>query len=213
MSDDNWYRKKVWTPKTREEFFKRLQRSRISYHKAQYALIQAETLAKTGKLEAYVSALELIDMLLAEWPKDAQLARAQLVRAACFTGLGDLPHAVEAYQQVIQIQRSHPFFLTTAPLDFGWLVVTTPMPEFYDEALAVLDEFPSDTLPVQRYRTSVIRALILATRRQKAKARGHARSALSESGARQSGFRYHAKVGLVESPDEKVHKRLRDLAA
>jgi tetratricopeptide (TPR) repeat protein len=176
MSDDDWYCRKTWTRKNREEFFRRLQRSRTAYNKAQYAVIQAEQLAATGKREAYVAALELLNMALAKWPEDVQVVRAQDAIAGCFVGLGDLPRAVDAYRQVFKTQRLDPFWLTAAPLDFGWLVATTPMPELYDEALAVLDEFPADTLPVQRYRTSVIRALILAARGQETQARSHART-------------------------------------
>lgn len=39
------------------------------------------------------------------------------------------------------------------------------------------------------------------------------RIAFQEAGVRHSGFRYHAALGLVESPDERVHERLQTLAA
>jgi hypothetical protein len=100
-----------------------------------------------------------------------------------------------------------------AHLDFGWLVVTAPLPDLYDEALAVLGEFTHEMFPIDRYRASAIHALILDARGQLEQARGYARIALQEAAARHSGFRYHAALGLVESPDERVHERLQTLAA
>src|SRR5512136_3110185 len=180
MPDNEWYCKKSWTPKHREEFFQRLERSRTAYHKAQYVVIQAETLAKTGKREAYLAALELLEMALTKWPKDVQTVRAQSDIAECYTGLGNLPRAVEAYRQVIETQRRHPNWLTQAPMELAWLVATIPMPKLYKEALAAMDEFPVDFFPEERYLTNASRALILAAMGRKEQAGDFARSALDE---------------------------------
>jgi tetratricopeptide (TPR) repeat protein len=212
MADD-WFRRKTWTPKDREEFFVRLRRSRGAFNKAQYARIQAYELLTTRTREAYTAALELLDMILAEWRDDAQLASVYHHRAECFLGLGDVAGAVDAYRQVFETQRVCKSELTRAHLDFGWLVVTAPLPDLHDEALAVLGEFGDEIFPVDRYRASAIRALILGARGQREQARGYARIALQEAAARHSGFRYHATLGLVDSPDEGVHERLQALAA
>ncbi|MBI5683910.1 MAG: hypothetical protein HZC54_02415 [Verrucomicrobia bacterium] len=212
MADD-WFRRKTWTPKDREEFFARLRRSRGAFHKAQYARIQAYELLTTHTRDAYVAALELLDMILAEWREDAQLASVHHHRAECFLGLGDMARAIDAFRQVFQTQRVCRGELTGSHLDFGWLVVTAPLPELYDEALGFLSEFSHEVFPVQRYRASAIHALILDARGQREQARGYARMALQEAAARHSGFRYHATLGLVGSPDERVHERLQTLAA
>jgi tetratricopeptide (TPR) repeat protein len=212
MADD-WYRRKTWTPNDREEFFARLRRSRGAYNKAQYARIQACELLTIRMHEAYLAALELLDMILAEWREEAQLASVFHHRAECFSGLGDLPRAIDAYRQVFQMQRVHKRELTMAHLDFGWLVATTPLPELYDEALAVLCEFHRDMFPVDRYRASAIQALILDSQGKHEQARSYASLAIEAAAARHSGFRYHAKLGLVASPDKKVHERLQSLAA
>lgn len=212
MAED-WYRRKTWTMKDREEFFARLRRSRGAFHKAQYARIQAYELFTTRTREAYLAALELLDMILAEWGEDAQLASVHHHRAECFSGLGDLPRAIDAYRRVFQTQRSRKSELTMAHLDFGWLVATTPMPELYDEALAVLCEFHHDMFPVDRYRASAIQALILDSQGKHEQARSYASLAIEAAAATHSGFRYHAKLGLVASPDKKVHERLLSLAA
>ena len=213
MADD-WFRRKTWTPKDREEFFARLRRSRGAFHKAQYARIQAYELLTTCTREAYMAALELLDMILTEWREDSQLASVYHHRAECFLGLGDVARAVDSFRQVFQTQRVHKSWLTNAHLDFGWLAATIPLPDLYDEALAVLGEFTHGMVfPVNRYRASAIHALILAARGQREQAQGYARVALQEASARHSGFRYHATLGLVETPDERVHERLQKLAA
>ena len=214
MADD-WFRRKTWTVRDRDEFFTRLKRSRGSFHKAQYARIQAYKLITTRKRDAYTAALELLDMILAEWREDAQLASVYDHRAECFLGLGDVARAVEAYRLVFQTQRVCKSELTMAHLDFGWLVVSAPLPELYDEAMAVLGEFHRETIsfPVDRYRASAIQALILDARGQPEQARSYARIALQEEAAQHSGFRYHPTIGLVHAPDEKVHDRLQKLAA
>lgn len=212
MADD-WFRRKTWTPRGREDFFERLRRSRGAYNKAQYARIQAYELLTTRTRDAYIAALELLDMILAEWHEDAQLASVYHHRADCFLGLGDTQRAVDAYRQVFQTQRVCKSQLTMAHLDFGWLVATIPLPELYDEALAVLDEFRHEIFPVDRYRASAIHALILDARGQQEQARSYARIALQEAAATHSGLRYHATLGLVESRDERVYERLQTLAA
>ena len=201
-----WYCRKTWTPTHREDFFRRLERSRTAYHKAQYLVIQAETLLRTGKREAQSVALELLEMALTKWPKDVQTVRAQSAVAECYVGLGDLPRAVQAYRQVIETQRRRPNWLTQAPMEFAWLVATIPMPKLYQEALAAMDEFPLDTVPAERFMTNASRALILAARGQKAQAGDFARSALSEAGGKRS-------FGLVKSTYEKVQMTLRKVAA
>jgi tetratricopeptide (TPR) repeat protein len=211
MADD-WYRRKTWTSKDHEEFFARLKRSRGGFHKAQYARIQAYELLTTRTRNAYDAALELLDMILAEWREDAQLALVYHHRAECFLGLGDTQRAVEAYRQVLETQRVIRGTMTEGHLDFGWLVVTAPMPDLYDEALAVLDEFGHEAFPVQRYRASAIRALIFDSRGQREQARAYAHIALHEAAATNSGFRYHALLGLVSSPDERVHEKLKTIA-
>ncbi len=208
---DDWFRRKTWTPKDREDFFARLRRSRGAYNKPQYARIQAYELLTTRTDEAYSSALELLDMILVEWREDAQLASVYHHRDECFVGLGDLSCAIVAYRQVFQTQRARKGELTMAHLDFGWLVATTPLRDLYDEALAVLCEFHCDMFPVDRYRASAVQALILDSQGKREQARSYASIALEAAAATHSGFRYHAKLGLVESPDEEVHERLQTL--
>lgn len=212
MAED-WFRRKTWTPKDREEFFARLRRSRGAFHKAQYARIQAYVLLETRTAAGYKAALELLDMILAEWREDAQLAAVFHHQAECFLGLGDVTRSVEAYRRVFQEQRVCKGYLTGAQVEFSWLVATNPIPELYEEAWAVLREFGHGAFPIERYRASGSLALILEALGQRERAQGYARTALQEAAAGHSGFRHHATFGLVKSVDEKAHEKLQALAA
>jgi hypothetical protein len=71
VADESWYRRRTWTDEDRAGFFARLRRSRSGFHKAQYCRIQAYELQQAGN---YHAALELLDLLMKEWPDDAQKA-------------------------------------------------------------------------------------------------------------------------------------------
>jgi tetratricopeptide (TPR) repeat protein len=204
-----WYRKKGWSPKRREEFFTRLGRCR---DKSEYVRVQAQELLDTPSRRSHLGALELFDLFLKEWPDDAMLSTALDGRAECFVKLGDLDRAVEAYREVFRVLRGHAV-QTPTPLDFGWLVATTPLPKLYGEALRVLKEFPRDTFPIERFRSHSIQAFIYDARGQRTSARKHARAALAETEIAHSGMRYHPTFGLVQSPRKKLYDKLRRLAA
>lgn len=211
MADD-WYRRKTWTPKDREEFLARLRRSRSAFNKAQYARIQAYELLSCRTQKGYLAALELLDMILAEWCDSPELAPAHHHRAECFLGLGDLPQALESYRLVFKAQREQKKRLTTAHLDFGWLAITTPLPELYDEAMSVLCEFHYEMFPSDRYQAGAIQALILDSRGKRTQAQAHASIALEAAAAKHSGLRYHPNIGLVKATDQRVHRKLLALA-
>jgi tetratricopeptide (TPR) repeat protein len=204
-----WFRMKGWSPTRREEFFTRLRRCR---DKSEYVRVQAQELLDTRSRRAQLGALELFDYFLKEWPKNTMLSTVLDGRAECFVKLGHLDQAVEAYRKVFRVLRGRAVE-TETPLDFGWLVATTPLPKLYDEALSVLTKFPRNTFHHQRYRTHTIQALIFDARGKRARARKHARAALLEAEVTHSGMRYHPTFGLVETPDQKLYAKLQQLAA
>jgi tetratricopeptide (TPR) repeat protein len=208
----DWFRNKTWTPKIREEFLARLGRSRGAFNKAQYARIQACELLATEKRDGYVAALELLDLILSEWREDAQLALVHHHRAVCLLGLGEIQRALDSFREVFQTQRNFKGVLTGAHIDFGWFAITAPNPGIYDEALAVIEEFSHEFFPVQRYRANAIRALIFDSRGQREQAQAYASAALDDAAATHSGYRYHARLGLVKSPDQIVLNKLKAIA-
>ncbi len=105
---EKWFRRKTWTQEDREAFFARLKRSRGLFHKAQYLRVQAYELAETGKQEAIAAALELIEMLIRDYPVPFELACAHLLRAECLASRNDLAGAVESYRHSLEAQRALP---------------------------------------------------------------------------------------------------------
>lgn len=127
MSNDDWFRRKRWTPADRADFTARLRRSRGAFHKAQYARIQAYELQTVGTAETLCGAVELLDTILAEWRADAQLAAVHHQYAQCLLGLGHRDRAIDCFREVFSAQRQQRGHITGAHLDFGWLAIIVPL--------------------------------------------------------------------------------------
>jgi tetratricopeptide (TPR) repeat protein len=195
--------------------FSRLRRSRTLYHKAQYLQIQAQHLHRFGRKATTRAALELLAVLLAEFPDPSQLAVAHLVRGDCLQSLGDVPAALEAYRQALQAQRNFPRVTTLAHQRLAWLVATAPLPESYREALAALEEFggqygQGELVPIS-YRTYASKALLHAGLGQVTGARKAAERALRLAEEDQSGFG-GAPTARASRPARRIHERLKELA-
>jgi tetratricopeptide (TPR) repeat protein len=211
---EEWYRRKTWTPADRQEFFTRLNRCRSTHNKAQYLSVQAEALRSIGNPESVVAALELIDLLLRDYPEPVVLARAYEVRAQCLSSQDNIQEAVAAYRNAFQTQRNEPSFRGPAHYDFAWMVATRQLTELYGEALAALDEFGEIDymFPKSCYRSSGSRAMIQSALGDHNAARESARIALQAAAAEHSGFRDHARFGLVQISDPQAHERLEEIA-
>jgi tetratricopeptide (TPR) repeat protein len=211
LADKDWFRRKTWTADDQAAFFARLKRSRTGFHKAQYCQIQAFELQQVGY---YKPALELLDLLMSEWPEDAMLAPVWQQTAECRARLGDLTGAISAYRSVFAEQRRRPGMLTDAHLGFALLVAQTPLPELYDDALKTLKEFESSSavFPVETFKAAAARAIICGAMGDKATAAGHARTALDAAARQHSGFARHANFGLVSKVDATLRTRLEELS-
>ena len=209
MATDEWFRRKSWTATDREDFYLRLRRSRGGFHKAQYSRIQAYELQAVGTAETLSGAVELLEKILAEWPADAQLAAVHQQYAQCLLRLGQQEKAIESFRNSFRAQRQNPGHLTEAHLDFGWLCISVPLPDFYDEALLALDEFQYRSgFPVQIYRDAAIRAIIHHARNSTQTARDYAKQAVAAAALERSPYRYHQTLGLVTLTEPTIHARL-----
>jgi len=214
MAND-WFRKTSWSEADQADFFARLKRSRSAYTKAQYLRIQANYLEGGGSKELLRSAIELLDRMLAEFPESFELASAYGQKASCLAKLGDLDQAVVYYRRALDRKRKFPKLRTQAYIAFGRLVVENEMAQFFDEALAVLDELKITAIqfPQDIYEMYGIRAIIAAQKRETEKAREFAKVALEAAAKVHSGFRYHPTVGLVHDRKSKFHKLIETIAA
>lgn len=214
MSNDEWFRRTTWTQQDQVEFFARLRRSRGAFHKAQYARIQAYTLQRVGTSEMLRSAIELLDMILAEWHSGAQLAMVHHQYTDCFLLLGQRERAIDSFRAVFCTQRQNRGTITRAHLDFGWLAVTVPLPELYSEVLEVLDEFQyAPVFPNQIYKDAAIRALIHHARGEDRLARDYANRALSAASRTRSPLPQRPTLGLVTNTTTPVQVQLQSIAA
>lgn len=209
MRDESWYRRRTWSSDDQAAFFARLKRSRSGFHKAQYCRIQAYELEQAGLCK---EALGLLDFAAAEWPDNRSLATEYSQRATCLEKLGEKSAALAEYRHVFDAQRKLPSILTAAHLDFALLVALTPFPECYGEALSVLSEFPSHfPFPFEVFKEAAARAIIARARGECAEARRQAGIALEAAAKHHSGFRYHAKLGLVGEEHSDLIDRLREI--
>jgi len=209
MKPKEWFRKTTWTESDQQDFFKRLGRARAS-GRAQYLRIQAGHLEGA---ELLLQALELLDLLLRDYPDDLELAMAHLQKAHCLTKLGKEGEAIKAYQAVIQRETEFPKTITDAWLDFGWFVVSRKLRNLYTEVLKVLS-LPGRRLmfPIDHYRSHGIRAIIEEEKGNQMVAREFAIKAIAAANTKHSEFHYHKDVGLVSVSDSDVHAQLVRLA-
>lgn len=210
MGRDDWYRRTSWTEADRSEFHQRLKRSRGSYHKAQYVRIQASYLADAGHIDP---AIELLDQLFAEFPHESQLAQAHLQKARCFLQQSRIDEAIDEFRATLEAEKQYPNCRTQVWLEFPWFVVTRAMSDLYAEALEFLKWGDYRALfPVDEYRLATIQAFMGEENGQSDLARDFAKTALTAAAKERSGFRYHAKLGLVPEQDAKIKRRLETLA-
>ena len=158
MSKHDWYRKTNWTNEDKSDFFKRLNKSKGIFYKAQYLRIQAYYLTENNPNEA----LELIGILINEYPEESQLSEAYSIQARCYKILKDKENVVKAYNKSFETRRAFPNFKTNNYLEFGVWVVTEKIYKYYDDALKLIDEFdePHQIFPQPLYYKHGIISLI-----------------------------------------------------
>ncbi len=213
MGRDDWYRRATWSAADREAFLARLKRTRSTGNRAQYLLIQAKCLRKTKDEQLVRAALELVELMLRDYPEKIFLARAQYERAECLLTLGNVGDALESYRQALAVEREFPNVRTGAALRFGWTVVERRLETLYEEALTALEHYGTSlALANERYVFNAIVALINAAWGHTEQAKRNAQAALRAALETHSGLQYHPEVGLVTDTGGPVYDRLRELA-
>jgi tetratricopeptide (TPR) repeat protein len=206
MATDDWFRNKAWSPAIEARFYERLRRAK---QKAQYLVIQAGCLEQSHPQVALV----LLEHYFA-LGKDFNLAPAFVVQAAAYLSSGDVGQAVDSYERAIRAEFEFPIMRTNAWLDLSMLVATKKIRAHYAVALDLMAEHKSKIMfPVDEFRYHAAHALIHMERGDSPVAREYARNALRAAELDHSGFRYHAKSGLVGSQYDAIKSDLRRLIA
>jgi tetratricopeptide (TPR) repeat protein len=209
----DWFRRRTWTAEDRADFESRLSRSRTVFHKSQYLRIQALHLVQDAEPPLHEAALELLDRLVREFPDRSQLGEAHRQRGNCLVSLRRSDEALGAFQAALAMEQAHPGVRGPAYLDFSELVLALGRVDLYPEALEVIKaRQQEEILPVAQYRAFGAAALFSDDLGNLDDARAFATRALSAAALTESPFRYHRRLGLVDTPDEDVQRRLWQLA-
>jgi tetratricopeptide (TPR) repeat protein len=212
MSRD-WFRRTDWSVEVERDFFTRLKRSRSQFHKAQYLRIQAHELVRAGGPRRLRKALDLIALLLTEYPDKSQIAAAHKTRGEALAELGDIEGAVGALRASMDAEPPGRPPMNSAYLAFGILAIRAQRRDLYAEALDALErQGGNEAFPDMRYQAASIRAIAYEELGLHDLAREHAQRAIAEAARTHSGFRYHPDIGLVKITDPATHRRLEGLA-
>jgi tetratricopeptide (TPR) repeat protein len=210
MIEKDWYRRNTWTLDDKQDFFLHFKRAK-KHNKAQYLSIQARYLEETGRHDAVLGALELIELLLSEYPDPILLENAYSQKAKCLEFLNRLDDAIESHRLACQSRRNTPRIRGSAPLYFGMFVVRNSQTNLYGEIQAIFNEFLNENdiiFPYAKYMYFATNAIIADEYGQVEIAQMCAEKALQAASMNNSGFRRHPTVGLVEKRDKVVEKRL-----
>ena len=211
MSEKDWFRKKSWTDREREDFFTHLRRARPA-NRSQYLRIQAIELLEGKKPANLHAAQTLLGMLVSEYPSPVEMASTYHTLGNCCDLLGEYDAAASWYRKSLDEQRSFPNVIDKAHLSFALMVAERQRHAEYDEALAALDEWRiSAPLPVAVFQACAARAIIHRNRGQNDLAIHWAKLALDAADCTHSGFRYHPELGLVGDAQKHQIEQMRQI--
>jgi hypothetical protein len=217
MTDSiDWYQHKTWTEDDQRAFFGRLLQSQSTFHKAQYARIQAATLLETGDPALREAARALFQFVVREYPhEESQLLLAHVGQAECCAELGLRQETVEAIAAALEVHRANPRWYATALLTVGRIAVRDRLTEVYEVLSPVLThllERQMFQLPADRYTAAYVLAFIADHAGEAGRARAYARLALQCAAMKAPAIPRFPAIGAVRHPSPAVYERLRALA-
>lgn len=208
MSREDWYRNTHWDKATEEAFRAKLSRSRSS--RPQYLRIQASYLVD----QFPSAALKLIDEYF-ETGDEFDVPNALCAQADARRSLGDVDGAVAAYKRALDWEIAHPNHISTARVDFPFLVAVERITREYDPAMDILTTRfkPMDhQFPTTRYFWNGSCALISDALGHHDDARDFAERALRAAAETESPFRHHRSVGVVRDISDDFGQRIKRIA-
>lgn len=197
MGREDWYRNEEWNSEIEKRFLQRLDRSRGQ--RDQQLKIQIQTLAERFPSDA----LRLVDTYNETRTDDVWDLEVIAASAKAFEKLGKSQKALDAYRNILKHNESQPFFPAYVLLDAPFLIARkgkiSEFPFAFDLLRRAEQNISKQCLgfSVQRFLYHACHALIRQRSGQKEQAKEHAIAALGEAGVRDSGLRYHRKVGLI----------------
>jgi alkylhydroperoxidase/carboxymuconolactone decarboxylase family protein YurZ len=143
------------------------------------------------------------------------MAQAHLNIARCYEYLGDNPSAIQAYLQSLAAQRTLPNVQTSAPLDFALFAINSGFQNVFEAAESALKEFPHDRSPFPQhiYLHNGCLAIFADHRGLKSEAKELARIAMAAAEKKETGLRFHQKLGLVQDKQSRFYSRIKSIAS
>ena len=139
--------------------------------------------------------------------------------AKAYEKLGETEKALDAYRNILQHDESQPFFPAYVLLDAPFLIARkgeiSEFPFAFDLLLRADQSISKQGInfACQRFLYHACHALIRHRSSQREQAKEHAVAALREAGVRDSGLRYHRKVGLVAAEHQTTILALKSITS
>jgi hypothetical protein len=207
VAAEAWFRHTHWTDQIEREFFARLAKARKQGD--QYLVIQASTLAEKQPDVA----LRLINIYFESKTSDFHDVRALDARVRANLALGRESDAVATMKEILARERMRPSIKTNTFTEFPYYVATHRVTSEYDRALDTLINRKADlAFPLNQFQWHAAMSIICAERGDHGAAKTHAKFAIDAASVRDSGFRYHSDLGLVDDRFDAVMAELRQIA-
>jgi hypothetical protein len=213
MKSEDWYRNEVWSPDIERNFHSKLSNARSQ--RDQYLKIQILCLTERHPHAALgLGKFYFETRSDCSWDLDVKHATAK-----AHEQLKDFDAASEAYREILKHECDKPFFPFMALLDAPYLIARKTLKSEFSFALETLTraelEFSKRgiTHVVEQFILHASHAIIRNHSKQKPEARDHAVVALKLAGVKDSGLRYHRKVGLVGPEYQKTILTLKSITS
>lgn len=205
----DWFRKTSWKQVDKTEFEQKLRRAHRD-NRAQYVRIQGVHLAEAGQHKA---AVELFERVLAEFPDPFEVGSALSGLGQSLLVLREYERALDALRRCVRSERENSGPRNNASLEFAFTVACLDARKLFQEARQVLrddEELEMFVLfPLDSFKLHAARAILTRSRRIAAE---EAAAALGEAERADSGWRRHAKLGLVGDAFPALRTRLLAMA-
>ena len=202
-----WYRRKSWTKKDKEEFFTNLNRAR-KYNRAQYLKVQAIELIDANNPKLLEIAKSLLIQILEEYPEENNEISSAL------NSLGDIyrkqnnsEKALTYYKKSIDFEEVYPNVRTESYLTYSELIIKSQQTDKYTFVKElILKHFNSLIFPIEKYKTASILSIIYKKENDFKSAALYKNIAEENANKENSGLQYHKYLGVVNERDKWLDK-------
>lgn len=198
-----WYRRKSWTKKDKEEFFNHLNRAR-KYNRAQYLKVQAIELIDTNDPDLLEVAKALLIQMLDEYPgENIEISPALKALGDIYRKQNQIEKSLKFYKKSIDFEEIYPNVRTQSYLEYSELIIKTEKTDKYDFVKEIiLKRLNSLIFPLEKYKTALILSIIYKKENDIKSAKIYKNIAEENANKETSGLQYHKYLGVVKDRDK-----------